>query len=275
MLRWLGLQLARRGNEWDERSMNEHSILAPFFVAHLTNRFEKWQRFDVADRAANLDNQHVCFAVNCHRPNRFLNFVGDVRNDLNRFTEIIAAALFVDYREIYSPCSPVVSLRQMRVREALVMAQIEIGLRPIVGNEDFAMLKRRHRSRIDVDIRIQFHQRYSQTAGFEQAADGRRRQSLTQTRNHATCYEDVFRHLLAPPSVVRQTSLCRCASIVNLRQTKVCRTSLPFALHPLLLLADRPPLPRHRKSHAANPAELRPLSSRWDPESAASPSCRR
>src|SRR5439155_26067344 len=113
---------------------------------------------------------------------------------LNRLTEIIAAALFVDYREIYSPRGPVVSLRQMRVREALVMAQIEIRLRAIVGNEDFAMLKRRHGSRIDVDIRVQFHQRHSQTASFQQAADRRRRQAFAQARHHATRYKDVFRH---------------------------------------------------------------------------------
>ena len=117
-----------------------------------------------------------------------------MRNDLNRLAEIIAAALFVDHREIYSARGPIVSLGQMRVREALVMAKIEIGLRPIVGNEDLAMLKRRHSSRIDVDIRIQFHQRHSQTAGFQQAADRRRRQAFAQARHHATRYKNIFRH---------------------------------------------------------------------------------
>src|SRR3989442_140354 len=165
MLGGLGFQLAGGSNERDQRGMNEHSILAPFFVAHLTNRFEERQRFDVAHRAANFDNHHVCFAVNRDRANPFLNFIGDVRNNLNRLAEIIAAALFLDYREIYSPGGPVVGLRQMRVREALVMAKIEIGLRPIVGNEDFAMLKRRHGARIE-NLLQAHHARAKQSALF-------------------------------------------------------------------------------------------------------------
>jgi hypothetical protein len=36
--------------------------------------------------------------------------------------------------------------------EALVMAEIEIGLRAVVGHEHFAVLIRRHRSGIEVEI---------------------------------------------------------------------------------------------------------------------------
>ena len=44
----------------------------------------------------------------------------------------------------------------MRVREAFVVAEIEIGFGAIVSYKNFAVLKRRHRSRIDVDVRIEF-----------------------------------------------------------------------------------------------------------------------
>src|SRR5947207_2062757 len=83
----------------------------------------------------------------------------------------------------------------MRVREPLVMAQVEIGLGAVVGDEDFAVLKRRHRSRIDVEVRVELDQRHLHPAGFEQRADRRCGQAFAEARNYATGYEDVFRHV--------------------------------------------------------------------------------
>ena len=37
------------------------------------------------------------------------------------------------------------------------MPKIEIGLSSVVGDKNLAMLKRRHRARIDINIRIEFH----------------------------------------------------------------------------------------------------------------------
>jgi hypothetical protein len=39
--------------------------------------------------------------------------------------------------------------------EALVVAEIEIGLRAVVGHEDLAVLIRAHRARIDVEIGVE------------------------------------------------------------------------------------------------------------------------
>ena len=50
------------------------------------------------------------------------------------------------------------------------MAKIEIGLRAIVQDIDFAMLERIHRSRIDIEIRIELLKNDAQTACFKQRA---------------------------------------------------------------------------------------------------------
>ena len=115
-------------------------------------------------------------------------------NDLNRLAEIIAAPFFLDHLAINAAGGPVVRLRKVRVREAFVMPEVEIGFGAVVGDEDFAVLERRHRARIDVEVRIELDQRHVQPARFEQAADRRRRQAFAQTGNHATRYENVFRH---------------------------------------------------------------------------------
>ena len=57
---------------------------------------------------------------------------------------------------------PVVTLRelgQVLVDEALVVAQVQVGLGAVVGDEDFAVLVGRHGARIDVDVRVELEHR--------------------------------------------------------------------------------------------------------------------
>ncbi len=39
--------------------------------------------------------------------------------------------------------------------ESFVVAEVEVGLGPVVEDVDLAVLVRRHRSRIDVDVRVE------------------------------------------------------------------------------------------------------------------------
>ncbi len=42
--------------------------------------------------------------------------------------------------------------------EALVVAQVKVRFRPVVGHEDLAMLKRRERPWVDVEVGVELHQ---------------------------------------------------------------------------------------------------------------------
>ncbi len=78
----------------------------------------------------------------------------------------------------------------------LVMAQVEIGLRPIVRNKNLAMLKRAHRPRVDVQVGVELHQVDLDSARLQQAADRRCRETFPQRRHDATRYKDVLcRHV--------------------------------------------------------------------------------
>ena len=79
-----------------------------------------------------------------------------MRNDLHRFSEIIAPAFFVDDRLIDLATGQIVVTRKNAVGETFVMSKVEVGFGAIVQNINFAMLKRAHRSRIHVEIRIKF-----------------------------------------------------------------------------------------------------------------------
>jgi len=66
------------------------------------------------------------------------------------------------------------------VREALVVAEIEVRFRTVFGDEDFAVLKRAHRAGIHVQIRIAFLKGDFETATFEETTDGGSCYALTK-----------------------------------------------------------------------------------------------
>src|SRR6185295_13243134 len=59
VLRRLGLELAGRGNERHQREMREQRALFAELVADLPDRFQERQALDVADRAADLDQDEI------------------------------------------------------------------------------------------------------------------------------------------------------------------------------------------------------------------------
>src|SRR6266700_6449234 len=178
MLRRLGLQLLCRGYEWDQSDMDEHRIIAPQLLAHLPDGFHERQRFNIADRAANFDDRDVHILRNLlHR--RF-DFVSDVRNYLDGLAEIISATLLRDDLLVNAPGGPVVIARKFGVSETLVVPEVEVGFGAVIGDEDFAVLKRRHGAGIHVEVWIELHQVDREATTFEQAPDGSRRQSLAE-----------------------------------------------------------------------------------------------
>ena len=151
--------------------MNVDRVFARQFVLELADRLEERQAFDVADGAADLDQHEIIFVV--AGEDEFLDRVGDVRNHLNGRAEIIAAAFLGDDVLVDAPGGDVVGLGGRPPGEALVMAEIEIGLGAVIGHEHFAVLIRRHRSGIEVEIGIEFAETDLVPAGLQQGTECR------------------------------------------------------------------------------------------------------
>ena len=83
----------------------------------------------------------------------------------------VAATLAVDHRVVDGPGGDIGGARSVLVGEALVVAEVEVGLRPVLGDEDLAVLERAHRPRIDVDVGIELLQLDPVAARDEQAPD--------------------------------------------------------------------------------------------------------
>ena len=124
---------------------------------------------------------------------RSLDFVGDVRNHLHGFAQIISAPLLREDRLVDSAGRPVVLARQFGVSEAFVVAEVEIGLSAVVGNIHFAVLIRAHRARIHVQVRIAFLESDSETAALEETANRRRCNTLAQGGYNTTGNKNILR----------------------------------------------------------------------------------
>jgi len=112
---------------------------------------------------ADFDHRNLGVAGAGHDP--ALDLVGDVRDHLHCAAEIVAASLLADHALVDLARREVVALGHLHVDEALVMAEVEIGLGTVLGDEHLAVLERAHRSRIDVDVRIELEVGDSDAAG--------------------------------------------------------------------------------------------------------------
>ena len=138
----LGLQLLRGGDPGNQRDVDEDGIFAA----------SSWRIWRIASRKGSDSmsptvppiSTMVTSAVGGHLAHGVLDLVGDVGNDLDGLAEIVAAALLGDDLLVDAAGGQIVVAGQLSVGEALVVAQVEVGLRAVVGDEDLAVLEGRH-----------------------------------------------------------------------------------------------------------------------------------
>src|SRR3546814_5260924 len=65
------------------------------------------------------------------------------------------------------------------------MAQVEVGLRPVVGHIDLAMLIGRHRARIDIQIGIELPDTDAVAARLQQSREASRHHTFAKRGDHA------------------------------------------------------------------------------------------
>ena len=141
LLRRLGLQLPRRLDERNQRQMDEQGIVLPELVIKLADRFKKRQRFNIARRSPDLGNGNI-HILRVHRGNRRFDLVGDMRNDLNRPSEIAPFAFPVDHRTVNPAGRIIARLGAVDACESFIVPEIQIGLRSVIGHINLSVLIR-------------------------------------------------------------------------------------------------------------------------------------
>ena len=212
MLSRLRLQLARVGDERHQRHVDVENVVGADLATKLPDRLEERLRLDVAHRPADLRDNNVGIARLGDGADPCLDLVRDVRDHLHRRAEVLAFALFAQHPVPDAACRVICGARKVLVDEALVVADVEIGFGAVLGHEDLAVLKRAHRSRIDVDVRVELLHLHLQPARLEQAAERGSGDALAEGRDDASCDEHVLRAHRDRLSVREPTGLKRTAT---------------------------------------------------------------
>lgn len=152
---WVGLVLvfAGGGDVRHQRQVHQHRALGADFETQLADGFEERLGLDVAHGTADLDHRHVGVAGTLD--DAALDLVGDVGDDLNGRAQVITTTLLAQHVLVDAAGGEVVVLGHGRADEPLVVAQVQVGLGAVMGDEHFAVLERAHGARVDVDVRVQ------------------------------------------------------------------------------------------------------------------------
>ena len=164
--------------------MDEQDVFLPLLGSHLPDGLEERLRFNIADRAADLGDEHVGCSV-VHLIDAGFDLVRDMRDDLHGAAQIAALALAAQNAPIDLARRDGAARRQTLVREALVMAEIKVRFRAVVGDEDLAVLIRAHGAGVDVQIRVKFLVLHAQTALLQEPAERRRADALAKAGHDA------------------------------------------------------------------------------------------
>ena len=107
---------------------------------------------------------------------------------------ILSPALLGDHVGIDPAGGQVGELVQVLVNKALVVAQVQVGFRPVLGHKDLAVLIRAHGARVHVDVRVQLLGGHLQAPGFQKPAQGGGGNALAQTGNHTAGHKNILCH---------------------------------------------------------------------------------
>ena len=196
----LRLQLSGGPEVGHEGDVDEEHVVPADVVTDLAGRLEEGLGFDIADGAADLGDDDIgtvrlgAFGLGTHAR---LDLIGDVRDDLDGVAEVRAAAFLRDDRGVDLSGGHVRCAVEAVVEEALVVADVEVGLCTVLGDEDFTVLEGVHRAGIHVEVGIQLLHGHGEAALSEQVAEARCRQTLAQRGGDASRDEDVLCRMCA------------------------------------------------------------------------------
>ena len=191
MLGRLGFDFARGSHVRHQSQVHEQGMLAADLYRHLTNRFEERQGFDIAYGTADF-HQHDVMAF-AARQYALFDSVGDVRDNLNGRAQVVATALFAQHVGVDTAGGEVIAARHLGADKTLIVAQVQIGFCAVFSNEHFPMLDWAHGARIDVDIRIQFHDGHVETTGFKNGCQGGCGNAFTQRGYDPAGHKNIVR----------------------------------------------------------------------------------
>ena len=176
----------------DQGDVDVKDVLAAEVVLELADGLQEGKGLDVADGAADLDHHHLGLRLAGRADDTLLDLVGHVGDDLHGGAQVVAAPLLGDDLAVDLAGGHVGGGREVGVGEALVVAEIEVGLGAVVGDEDLAVLVGAHGARVDVEVRVQLLEGDGKAAGLQDVPDRGRCDAFAERADDTAGHEDVL-----------------------------------------------------------------------------------
>ena len=158
--------LLRPAQIGDQGHMDEQAVLISHLQSDLAHSLQKRLGFNIPDGPSDLCDHHVRICLFSHAVHEFLDLIGNMRDHLDRGAQVFSSPLFVENVPVDLSGCQIGVLVQVLVNEPLIVAQIQVGFRPVLGHIYLSVLVRTHGPRIDIDIRIQLLGRHLQAPGL-------------------------------------------------------------------------------------------------------------
>ena len=141
VLRRLGLQLSCCLKVRNVGKVYVYGALSEF-PFQLSDSLQERRTLYVADCSSNLSDDEVVVVFLSEQFDVSLYLIGDMRYHLNGLSKIVAPALLVYHRFVYTSGCHGVGFRRLNAGEALVMAQVQVCLHSVNGDIALSMLVR-------------------------------------------------------------------------------------------------------------------------------------
>ena len=155
MLGGLGLVLIGAPEEGHQRHMDKEAVLPAHLQRDLPDSLQKGLGLNIADGAADLGDDHVGVRLLAHPIDKFLDLIGDVGDHLHGGAQILPPALLVQNVPVHLTGGEVGVFVQILVDEPLIVTQIQIRFRAVLGDVDLAVLIGAHGAGVHIDVGVQ------------------------------------------------------------------------------------------------------------------------
>ena len=231
----LAFQLPVAGDGDHQRHVDIQHVFPALLRRHLADGLQIGLALDVAHGAAYFGDDDVCFAV-VHGVNAPLDLVGDVGNDLHGAAQIASLPLPVQHVPEHLAGGHGRVPRQGLVHKPLIVPQVQVRLRAVVGDKHLAVLKGAHGAGIHIEIGVELLVLHPEAPLLQQPPQGRRADALSQPGHHAAGNKNMLHrdHSLPAEYHIKNTFKFYCRrpppSRRNIYQNKESPPALPCTI---------------------------------------------
>ena len=186
------LQIGHQGH------MDKKTVLLSDLQGDLADGLDKGLRLDIADGPPDLCDNYIRTGLFADTIDKVLDLIGDVGDHLDRGAQILPFPLLIQNIPVDLAGRQVRILIEVFVNKALIVAQVKVCLRTVLGHKDLPVLIRTHRPRIHIDIGIQLLRGHLQPPRLQKPAQGGCRNALSQAGDHTAGHENILCHFVYP-----------------------------------------------------------------------------